>query len=85
MAGDDPVRGRLLMTIAIPFFGRKAASAAFPRGLDPVLPPRPRPLKAEAPRVDPRPFRIFVRPEPTLFQRCLATHMYFAARKSALD
>lgn len=71
------------MNIAIPFFGRKASGTSLPRALSPA--PRPLAAKAQAPRLDPRRLRLFVRPAPTLFQRCLATHMYFAARKSALD
>jgi hypothetical protein len=71
------------MSIALPFFGRKTRASALPHAIEPApLPPRP---EAAAPRLDARRLRIFVRPQPTLFQRCLATHMYFAARKSALD
>lgn len=29
--------------------------------------------------------RIFCRPEPSMYQRFLAVHMYFAKRASALD
>ena len=71
------------MSIALPFLGRKASGTALPRALSPAA--RPPDTKAGTARLDPRRLRIFVRPEPTLFQRCLATHMYFAARKSALD
>ena len=70
------------MTIVIPFFGRKASAALTPRGNN----PRPQPAtRVGTPLFAPRRFGILARPEPTLFQRCLATHMYFAARKSALD
>jgi hypothetical protein len=71
------------MNIAIPFFGKTASAAAHHGAIAPAL-QRLR-AKADALRFDVRRLRPFVRPEPTLFQRCLATHMYFAARKSALD
>jgi hypothetical protein len=71
------------MNIGIPFFGRKASGTALPLTIEPAL--RAVVTKPRAPRLDVRRLRILVRPEPTLFQRCLATHMYFAARKSALD
>jgi hypothetical protein len=71
------------MTFAIPFFGKSAGRSAPARSATAALqqPVAPSP----APRLDPRRLRVFVRPRPTLFQRCLATHMYFAARRSALD
>jgi hypothetical protein len=69
------------MTIAIPFFGKSASRVA--RSIE-AAPHQPV-ARSPIPRLDPRRLRIFVRPQPTLFQRCLATHMYFASRKSALD
>ena len=71
------------MTIAIPFFGKSASRVAPARSVA-AAPHQP---VAQSPtrRFDPRRLRVFVRPQPTLFQRCLATHMYFASRKSALD
>jgi hypothetical protein len=71
------------MTIAIPFFGKSASRVAPARSAEAT--PRKPVAPSPTPRLDPRRLRIFVRPQPTLFQRCLATHMYFASRKSALD
>jgi hypothetical protein len=71
------------MTIAIPFFARKARAALTPRAAD-ARTPQPA-ARAATLVLARRRFGILARPEPTVFQRCLATHMYFAARKSALD
>jgi hypothetical protein len=83
MATPGP-EGRKSMSIAIPFFHKKARGAETPRDGDPATPQRSAQGETQRPNSRRR-FRPFVRPAPTVFQRCLATHMYFAARKSALD
>ena len=71
------------MNIAIPFFGRKASDSAKPDAAEAALPQQG--ARAAATKLNPRRFRAFVRPAPTTYQRCLAAHLYFAERKSALD
>jgi hypothetical protein len=71
------------MAIAIPFFGKKTRSPATPRAAD--APPSRQKAPGEKLPLNPRRFRVFVRPAPTTYQRLLAAHMYFAERKSALD
>ena len=57
---------------------RHARRAAEPR---PPQAPAPRALQPERRALG----RLFRRPAPTTFQRCLAVHIHYAQRASALD
>ena len=72
------------MTIALPFFGKLFGGAAKQRDTSEAVRRQGAWQVAPAPR-RPRPLRASDRLSPTTYQRCLAVHLYFAERSSALD
>jgi hypothetical protein len=90
----------LVMELTIPAYAKTISDALKARHARRTAPtsistpaPAPMPLPAPAPLAAPRAVqperrplgRLFRRETPSTFQRCLAVHMHYAQRASALD